>query len=148
MPSDSANVDAAVIAKLVGDATLASLAPHGVYRDVAGSYMDAGTLKRATRFVVISQLAHDDNYEFQREAWERFEYLVKAVDYNKSPFNAQAAAQRIHVLLQDATLTITGYNQMVLQRTERVGFAEPDADNADARWQHWGGRYELLVSPT
>lgn len=137
-----------MIAKLVGDSTLTSLMPHGVFFDVAGSYMEAGVMKRATRFVVVSQLAHDDNYEFNAEAFERFEYLVKAVDFNKSPINANAAAQRIRVLLQDATMTITGYTLMVSQRSERVRFAEADADDLDARWQHSGGRYEIFVSPT
>lgn len=139
MASDSAEVDAALVAKLLADATLKAMVPDGIYVDVAS--------KNATRFVVISQLAHDDNYMFGGEAYERFEYSVKAVDKNLSGINADNAAARIRTLLQDVTLTINGYTSMVVQRLERIAYREADADNADLRWQHRGGRYEILASP-
>lgn len=137
--ADSAEVDEAVIGRLVGDATLSSLMPDGVYFGVAK--------KSATRFVVVEQLTHDDNYMLGGEAYERFEYLVKAVEKNLSGLNVDNAAARIQTLLQDAPLTVTGYTLMRIQRTERVRYTEPDADNADARWQHSGGRFEAYVSP-
>lgn len=135
---DSSAVDAALIAKLTSDATLTALMPDGVFYD----YSPQG----ATRLVIVSQLAHEDAYQFQGHAWERFVYLVKAVDLDTSGSSAKSAADRIHTLLQDGTLTITGYELMNMHRLERVRYTEVDEDT-DQRWQHRGGQYELLVTP-
>jgi hypothetical protein len=145
VPSDSSEVDAAVIAKLLGDTTLMALMPDGIYVDVAKSGL--------TKFIIVSQLAHEDVYMFQGSAYEAFEYLVKAVtgpsgtDLNTSGGSIKAAAARIHTVLQDATLTITGYKLMNIARAERIRYTEVDADNEDARWHHRGGRYAVMVSP-
>jgi hypothetical protein len=58
----------------------------------------------------------------------------------------KTAAARIHTLLQLGTLTATGYTLMRLARLERVRYTEVDEDT-DARWQHRGGHYEVMVSP-
>jgi hypothetical protein len=145
VPSDSSAVDTALVALLIGDATLTGLAPDGVYFNVAK--------KSATRFVLVSQMAHADDYQFGGSAFESFDYLVKAVtgptttDLNTSAGTIGAAAARIHVLLQDQPLTVAGYSLMRMQRTERVRYTEADADNVDARWHHRGGIYAVMVSP-
>jgi hypothetical protein len=135
---DSSAVDEALSAKLLADATLRSLMPGGVYFD----FTKAGV----TQAVVISQLAHEDAYQFQGSAWERFVYLVKAVEQSSTGSNVRTAAARIHTLLQDGTLSAAGYGLMVMQRLERVRYTEVDQDS-DARWQHRGGQYEVLVQP-
>lgn len=137
--ADTSAVDAAILAKLLGDSTLMALVPDGVYWDIAKS--------SATRFVIVSQLAHEDTYQLGGSAWEVGEYLVKAVIKETSGVDAKTAAARIHTLLQDASLTITGYGLMRIQRAERVRYTEID-DDADARWQHRGGRYSVWVTPT
>jgi hypothetical protein len=138
MSADSSDVDAALSAKLLGDATLMALMPDGVYFDVAS--------KNATRFVLLSLLTHEDNYQFGGEAWEVFTYLVKAVALNTSGGDVKTAAQRIHTLLQDGTLSATGYGLMRMQRTERLRITEVDEANNDIRWQHRGGHYEVWVA--
>lgn len=136
--ADSSNVDAALATKLLNDATLIGLM-EGVWFDVAPS--------GKTKFVLVRSLAHEDEYIFHGQAWERFEYSVTAVHQSTSGDTVKQGAARIHALLQDGTLALTGYGLMVMQRLERLRFAEIDQEN-DQRWQHRGGRYEILVQPT
>jgi hypothetical protein len=140
MPADSSAVDAALSAKLLADSALIALMPDGVWFDEAG--------KSATKFVLVSHVAHEDTYMLQGSAYERFLYLVKAVALETSGANVRAAAARIHALLQDGTLTPSGYTLMRMQRVERIRYTEVDEVNADARWQHRGGHYEVMVSPS
>ena len=135
---DSSAVDSAVISRLLGDATLQGLMPDGVFWDIAAP--------GKTRFVIVSQVIHEDEASFTQTAFERFTYLVKAVENSSSGANILAAAARIHVLLHDATFTVTGYGLMASHRIERVRFTEVDDLNAYVRWQHRGGRYEVEVS--
>lgn len=140
MPADSSEVDAALATKLLGDATLTSFMTDGVWFDQAK--------KDATKFVIISRLAHEDTYMLQGEAWERFLYLVKAVALETNGANVKQAAARIHTLLQDGTLSATGYTLMRMQRVESVRYTEVDEIDRDVRWQHRGGHYEVLVNPS
>lgn len=138
--SSTAAIDAAVIARLAGDATLTAAAPGGVYRDVAPQ-------GASTPFVIVSQMAHEDDYALGAQAYERVLYLVKAVDLATSGTGAQAAADRVHALLQEATLTITGYRSMLVQREERVAYVEV-VDGSDRRYQHRGGMYAVFAEAT
>ena len=137
--ADTSDVDAAVVGRLLADATLMGLMPDGVYWDVAR--------QGATRFVIVSQVFHLDVPMQAQTAYEQITYLVKAVELATSGANIQAAAARINALLHDATFTITGYGLMNSQRVERVRYVDPDPEDPDVRWQHRGGRYELTVSP-
>lgn len=139
VPSTSA-IDAAVIAKLASDATLTTLAPGGVFRDTAPQGV-------STPFVIVTQMAHEDDYSIGSQAFEQVTYLVKAVGLGTSASGTQAAADRIQTLLQGATLTITGYRSMLVQREERVAYVEVD-DASDRRWQHRGGLYLVFAEPT
>jgi hypothetical protein len=136
--ADSSDVDAAVIALLAGDATLMALMPGGVFFDVAPPGL--------TQFVIVSQMAHEDAYTFGASLWERFLYLVKAVMQGPSNHTANEAAARIHVLLQDVPLPVTGYSTRLLQRTDRIRVTEVD-DDLQTYWQHRGGLYELFAAP-
>jgi Protein of unknown function (DUF3168) len=139
MPSDVSEVDAAVVTRLLTDATLTTLMPDGVYWDVPPI--------NKRRFVVVSLEVHEDAYQFGGSAYERMTYLIKAVEDQAAGANVKAAAQRIHVLLQDATFTIPGYSLMKCQRSERIRVTEADEQNSERRWQQRGGLYELWVSP-
>ena len=138
--SDASNVDAALLATLSGDATLAGLMPDGVFFDIAPP--------NKTRFVIVSQVIYEDTHAMGETAYEMGLYLVKAVardDGQGSP--VKAAAARIHALLHQQDLTITGYSHMVTLREERVRYTEVDSVDHDVRWQHRGGRYAIWVSP-
>jgi hypothetical protein len=138
--ADSSDVDAAIVGRLLADATLTSLMPDGVYWDVARH--------GSTRFVVVSQVFHQEVPMFGATSYEQFTYLVKAVELATSGANIQAAAVRIQTLLHDATFAVTGYGLMNSQRVERVRFVDPDPEDPDIRWQHRGGRFEVTVCPT
>jgi hypothetical protein len=134
-------IDTALIAKLAGDATLTGLAPGGVYREVAPQGVEEP-------FVIVQQMTHEDQYLLRRQsAFESVLYLVKAVQQSMSGSGAQAAADRIHTLLQNGSLTITGYTLTLLQREERIATVEIDEDR-DLRYQHRGGLYRLIAEPT
>ncbi len=138
--SDSSAVDVAVMAKLSGDATLMGVTTDGVWRDEAP--------QGATKFVIVSQQAHEDNYQENGEAYELFTYLVKAVTQSTSGSDVSTAAARIHTLLQDGALSPTGFRLLNMHRTERIVYTEVDESNLDLRWQHRGGLYEVMVEAT
>jgi len=135
-----AAVDTALIAVLAGDAALMALCPDGVYRDVA----PAGK----TRFVIVQFQTHEDIEGFRMPMYEEFRYRITARLLDPSGLDADAAADRIHVLLQDVTLlAIDGYTHMATLRVERGRTTEVDAVDNDIRWQLAGGDYEISVSP-
>ena len=138
---DPSEVDAAIVAKLAGDATLLALMPDGVYVDVAPS--------GKTQFVIVSLATHHDEPMINSgTAFELSQYLVKAVEQSNSGTTVKTAAARIDALLQHVALTITGYSHAITRRAERVRYTEVDEVNRDIRWQHRGGRYDVMVSPT
>ena len=137
---DSSAIDAAVIQRLSSDATLTSLMPDGVYWDIAPHGKN--------RFVKVSLVIHEDEAMLQGDAYERVTYRVLAVELATSGSNSIAAAARINTLLHNATFAVTGYGLMACHRIERHRVTEADEENADVRWQHRGGDYEVWVSPT
>jgi hypothetical protein len=95
MPSDSSDVDNALIAKLGADSALLALMPNGAYMDEAPP--------GSTRFVIVSLVEAIDAQAFGARAFESALYLVKAVE--RSPGgNVKAAAARIDALLDNGTL--------------------------------------------
>ena len=139
MLHNSALVDAAVVMVLVNDPTLAGLMPDGVYFNVAPL--------NAARFVSLERVGHTDTYGFNFEAWELFRYQIKAVALNSNGSDVDAAADRIHTLLQDNfALAIDTYAVMRFDRMTAIRYLDPDPLNASIRWQHRGGIYELQVT--
>lgn len=115
-----------------------ALMTDGVYWDVAP--------QAATKFVIVSQMSHEDSYEENQSATETFTYLVKAVAKDTSGADTKTAAARIQTLLQDGTLAPTGYRLMNMQRTERIRMTEDDA-GSNFRWSHRGGLYAVMLEP-
>lgn len=133
-------IDQALIGALANDATLSTLAPGGVYRGVAPQSVDAP-------YVIIELVTAEDEPELQfGTAFESILYLVKAVAQGTTAGTAQNAADRIHTILQNAVLTISGYRCMLCQREERIAYVEID-DGSDNRYQHRGGMYRVIVDP-
>jgi hypothetical protein len=138
MPSDSSDVDNALIAKLGADATLLALMPNGVYLDEAP--------QGSTRFVIVSLIDEHDAAMFEARAFEDALYLVKAVALSTAGGNVKDAAARIDVLLENGTLAIAGYKLMTMSRESRIRSTEVDEVDGSIRWQHRGGRYRVQVS--
>jgi hypothetical protein len=135
---DSSAIDAALVAKLGADLTLLGYMPNGVYVDEAPPGM--------TRFVIVSVVEAHDEAQFGSRAFEDITYLVKAVGLSTAVPDMRAAAARIDALLEQGTLAPTGYTLMTMRRVERVRFTEVDDLDRSLRWQHRGGRYQVVVS--
>jgi hypothetical protein len=137
--ADASDVDAAICARLAADAELSALMPDGVWFDIAAPGSE--------RFVLVSLQTHEDDDVFGERAYERFDYLVKAVQLGSSAVDVKAAALRIDELLHDAVdLVVAGYSTMFCRRIERFRFQEYDAAS-ETRWNHRGGDYELWLQP-
>jgi len=135
-----AAVDAALVAVLANDAALLALLPDGVYLDNPPA--------NATRFVIVQYQIHEDVEGFRAPLYESFLYGVTARVLETSVATANAAALRIHELLQDQILTgIAGYTHMSTLRVGRVQTRDIDPIDNDIRWQIAGGDYEIFVSP-
>jgi hypothetical protein len=137
---DSSAIDNALIAKLAADATLLGHCPNGVYWDEAPP--------GSTRFVIVSLIDQFDEAVFGGRAIEDALYLVKAVALSTASVNMQAAAARIDALLEDQTLTVSGYSYMTMHREARVRITEVDDVDASIRWFHRGGHYRVQMSVT
>src|SRR4029450_7512205 len=112
--SDASEVDAAIIARLANDPTLAGLMPDGVFYDVAAPGSQS--------FVIVAQLDHGHENQLQQEtAWETYLYLIKAVSLDTSGATIKQAAQRIHELMHNATIAAQGYSAMASKGMERIG---------------------------
>jgi hypothetical protein len=143
---DSSDVDAALLAKLQGDATLAALTPDGWYQDEA----PAGK----TQFGIVSLVDEVDTPIFEGRASEDATYLVKHVELSTVAVKrSKAAAARIDALLDPqppaarATLTIAGYSLLVMRRVARIRMTEVDDVDTSIRWSHRGGRYQVMAAP-
>lgn len=141
MATDSSAIDAAIVAALQADATLASLMPDGVYMDIAPPGLQ--------RYVIVSLVIAEDRATFEGRAIEDCLYLVKAVMLTTtSTTGIREAAARIDALLDDQPLAADGYGWMGGWREERVRYVEVDETDSTIRWQHRGGRYRVQMTPT
>lgn len=135
----STAIDAAVVAKLQADATLAGLAPGGIWPDLAPE-------QASTPYVVVLLESHDDADEMPgAQAFERAAYLVTAIDKSSDAAAANAAYNRAHAVLTGSALMVTGYTVMDVRRAGRQRSAERDGP---VIWRFVGGRYVVEADPT
>lgn len=143
-PPDSSTIDNALIGTLLADATLMALVPDGIWKDEAA--------EGKKRFVIVSLVDETDVAQYgttgKRRAYEDTVFLIKAVMLSTSGGNISAAAARIDVVLEDAVLTVSGYQTMALHRIKRESFTEVDDVDRSIRWQHRGGQYRVQMSVT
>lgn len=124
-------IDAAIYARLSGDATLTTLAPGGVWRNLAPT----GT---TGVIVVFTPVSANDAYTLGQRATTEHTYLVKAVAPGESNNPASDAAARIDALLTDATITLAAGRVLSIRRSEIVTMTENDGGEM---YQHAGGYY-------
>lgn len=135
---DSSDIDAALVAKLAGDATLTGLMPNGVFFGQSPP--------NSTRYVLVALPSHADQFSFGARAFEDGLYAVKAVGLSTANPNMKAAAARIDALLDHQSLTASGYTHMATYREERIRHEETDDVDATIRWFHRGGLYRVVMS--
>ncbi len=136
--SDSSDIDNGLVSKLGGDATLLALCPNGAYWDQAPP--------GATRYVIVSLIDERDEPMFGSPAYEDALYLVKAVMLSTAGGDIKAAAARIQALLENSTLTVSGYTTMTIHRESRFRETETDESDSSIRWFHRGGHYRVVMS--
>lgn len=140
-PPDSQGIDTALLTKLSGDATLLALMPDNVWFDEAPP--------GSQRFVIVSLVEASDRAIFGGRKFEDAHYLVKAVALSSAPSaatNVKSAAARIDALLEDATLTVTGYTTFEVSRESRIRITEVDDVDPTIRWYHRGGQYRVQMT--
>ena len=142
--ADSGATDAALVAALAADQTLAGLMPDGVWLDEAPPGL--------SRYVLVSLVESADVPQFRGRAFESALYLVKAVERSTSGGGARAAAARIDAVLEGGTLQLdgspaSGYALVELAREGRIpALVEVDEADPGIRWQHRGGLYRVVVT--
>lgn len=132
----------ALYGKLSGDTTLNSLlgAPASGYAKAI--YHQQAPEKAAFPFVIFSKSSGVPTEAFtvptvmQTDVW-----MVKAIDHNTSADGAEAAAARITVLLNDATLSISGGTLLYLRRQSDIDYSETTDGEVYA---HVGALYRLV----
>ena len=138
--ADSSDIDAALVAKLAGDATLAALMQSGAF-----VFMDEAPAG-GTKFVIVSLVMEEDAQQFGGRSYEDALYEVEARMLSTAGGNIKAAAARIDVLLDHSTLTVSGYALMALHREARTRSTEVDEVDASIRWYRRGGQYRVVMS--
>lgn len=126
-------VDKALIAALNVAAVL-EVAPGGVHNSVAPQ----GT---ATPFVVFQAMSKEDAHTFNGR-FANMVYMVKAVSKNTWPKQAMDVDTLVDTTLEDAALTISGFNQLLCRRQSDIYFTEEHGGDV---WQHIGGLYRIIA---
>jgi len=138
----STPVRRAVYGKLAGDTTLNNLLgapPSGYSKSIFHNTAPPGARYPYVLFNKQSGVpteAFQDPSAFESDVW-----LVKAVGHDSTADPAEAAADRVKTLLNDATLSISGGTLMYLRRQSDVEFEEVTDGE---RYQHVGSLYRLI----
>lgn len=137
---DSQDIDAALVAKLAGDATLAALMQSGAF-----VFMDEAPMG-SQKFVIVSLVDEADVGKFGGRSHEDALFLVEARMLSTAGGNIKTAAARIDALLEGGSLTVAGYSLMTLHRESRTRFIDVDEVDASIRWYRRGGQYRVVMS--
>ena len=140
MVSETSVIDAALMARLQGDAALVALLPDGIWLDEApAGSKQYGLVQRDDDSVGDVQV-------FGGRGFEDYVFRVAAVVLSTTEGDVRAAAARIDALLQDQPLAVDGYVWMTTYRVDYVRVTEKDDLDASIRWLHRGGRYRLQMA--
>lgn len=137
-------IDLALVNALKGDATLTTLAPGGIFRDVAPEDVVTSAVNNASQvFGIVTLQSAPQWYSFESRAFEELRYLVKFVTRSTSPVGAQSALDRAETVL--STLAVSGFGISCSRREERIAYVESDGP---VNWQHRGCSWLLMASPS
>lgn len=130
-------LDAAIFAKLTGDASLLALI-NGVYHRSAPANV-------VEPFLIFAEQSGVDSQVFGGRLATNRLYLVKMVDKSASAQRAGTAYERADAVLENQPLTISGHVEVHrLHREQTVEYDEPGP--AGETYQHVGGRYRIVTS--
>lgn len=129
-------VDAALMARLSGDATLVALATGGVHRLVA-------PIRVLTPHVVFGKQSGVPSYTHTLTASREMLYLVKAVAPGLSSDISGQIDERCRTLLQDHALVVSGFTTLYLRWDSDVDYIE---EYQGETWTHEGALYRLEIT--
>jgi hypothetical protein len=133
-----------VYGKLAGDTTLNALLgapPTGYSKSI---FYQQAPSNAAYPFVVFAKQAGIPAEAFtDASAYETDTWLVKAVDRADSADVAESVSARCAVLLNDASLTISGASLLYLRRQSDLDYSELDEG---VRFVHVGSLYRLITT--
>ena len=139
----STPVRRAIYGKLAGDTTLNTILgtpPTGYSKSIYHQQAPAGA---GFPYVLFQKQAGNPTEAFgDPSAIDTDVWLVKAVDRNTSADPAEAAQARIIVLLNDATLSISGSVLLYLRRQSDVEYPE-EIDGV--QYKHAGSLFRLVT---
>lgn len=143
----SALVDIAVTNALKNDATLTTLAPGGIYRDIAPEAVVTSSLSDPSQvFGVITLQSEVPLDAFDNKPLDEARLLIKFVSPSTSSVGAQAALDRaVTVLAALSGTVVSGFAITCSKRVERVAYVESDGP---VFWQHRGVSWLVASSPT
>jgi hypothetical protein len=140
----STPVRRAVYGKLAGDTTLNNLLgtpPTGYSKSIYHQLAPAGA---AFPYVIFSKQAGTPTEAFgDPDALDTDVWLVKAIDRATSADTAEAIADRVKTLLNDASLSISGLTLTYLRRQSDVEYSETDQGT---EYKHAGSLYRLVTT--
>ena len=130
------NLDTALYAALNVAAVIAQ-ATGGVWNSLAPRSANPP-------YVIFQAASKVEEYRFDGRGMTA-RYIVKAVSREPWRKLASTVDTQIDAALQDATLTITGFTQLLCRRETDFYLAE---EREGELWQHVGGVYQIMVDQT
>jgi len=115
-------------------ASVLDLATGGVYNELAPRNINAP-------YVIFQAMSKVDEHTFNGRFANAL-YMVKAVSKQPWPKEALDIDTQIDSVMEDATLTVTGYTHLLCRREEDIYLAE---DDAGIIWHHVGGIYRIIA---
>jgi hypothetical protein len=135
----------AIYGKLAGDTTLNNLLGVPASGYAKAIYHQIAPAGAQFPFVIFDKMAGTPTEAFgDPDAFDEDIWLVKAIDKGMSADTAEAIQGRIKVLLNDATLSISGAELQYLRRESDVEYSETSKDNVPFR--HAGAQYRLITT--
>ena len=128
------NLDTAIYNTL-NVASITNEATGGVYNGLAPQGIEPP-------FVVFQAMSKIDDYFAFTGRGGSAVYLVKAIDRSVWPKSAGDIDTQIDSVMQDASLSITGYGLLMCRRESDVYLVE---DQTGVVYQHIGGLYRILA---
>lgn len=122
------------------DATLAAMAPGGVYSRSAPSGV-------AYPFLTLSLVRLDSDYTMTGPYRHKFRYNLTASDESDAIDGASAALQRAYELLQDAPASLMVMEDFTLGFCRRYGRVGTTPTNAGVTYQRIMDEWRLEVFP-
>ena len=131
------NLDTAVYAVLNVEAVV-NEATGGVFNGLAPQ----GT---APAYVVFSAMSKNDDYWSYTGRGAEAVYMIKAISRSAWPKEAGDIDTQVDSVMQDASLSITGFSLLACRREEDIYLVE----NQDGViYQHVGGLYRIIEDQT